>query len=190
MKIIKYSIVLLMLLVLVTVSVTGNCYANETKDAKTPEILLLVADYSEEAYGEELKKEAFLQLQNQMQVLVNKQSNEERKVAWAEKAEFTEMADQADVNQVVVVEILPIKSDFSDILFYKAIRSEATIRIRLYDAAKRQYIVTQEVRGTGVNKTYLPYTSVGKKATVQEAVRKATAAAAQIINQSMAAEIR
>jgi hypothetical protein len=174
-----------MLLVLITAGITGSCSANERKDTKSQELLLIVADHSNEAYGEELKKEVFTDMQNKLQVLVSKHSNEARTVAWVEKAELLELTNQTGVNQVVVVEILPIKSDFSDILFYKAIRSEATLRIRLYDAVKNQYIVTQEVQETAMNKTYIPYTSVGKKATVSEAVRKATEVAARTINQSI-----
>ncbi|WP_312518902.1 hypothetical protein [Anaerospora sp.] len=186
MNIVKYPIVLLMLLVLITAGITGSCSANGRKDTKSQELLLIVADHSNETYGEELKKEVFTQLQNKLQVSVSKHSNEARTATWVEKPELLELTNQTGVNQVVVVEILPIKSDFSDILFYKAIRSEATLRIRLYDAVKSRYIVTQEVQGTARNITYIPYTSVGKKATVSEAVRKATEAAAQTINQSEA----
>lgn len=186
MNLVKYPIVLLMLLGLITAGITGSCSANERKGSKSQELLLIVADYSNEAYGEALKKEVFTQLQNKLQVSVSKHSNEVRTVAWVEKAELLELTNQTGVNQVVVVEILPIKSDFSDILFYKAIRSEATLRVRLYDAIKSRYIVTQEVQGTAINKTYIPYTSVGKKATVWEAVRKATEAAGRTINQSEA----
>ncbi len=191
MKVVKclfYAVVILVVIAGVTVS----CYANEYKASQRPEILLIVTDSSKEAYGTQLKNEVFSQLRNQLNVSVN-QENEFKnqntnkvtnKINWAETTELLELANRSGSNQIVVVEILPIKSDFSDILFYKAIKSEATLRIRLYDAIKGQYILTDEVAGTGINKTYIPYTSVGKKQTVWEAVCKATKAAAEKINQS------
>ena len=179
--------------VVVIVGVTVSCYANEYKASQRPEILLIVTDSSKEAYSTQLKNEVFSQLRNQLNSSVNQESeinnqntnNETNKINWAETTELLELANRSGSNQIVVVEILPIKSDFSDILFYKAIKSEATLRIRLYDAVKRQYILTDEVVEIGINKTYIPYTSVGKKQTVWEAVRKATKAAAEKINQSV-----
>jgi CRISPR/Cas system-associated exonuclease Cas4 (RecB family) len=177
---------------MISVGVPVSCYASEYKDIKTQEIFLIVIDSSKETYGTQLKNEVYSQLRNQLKVSVNKESeikhqsvnSEISKINWAEKAELLELANQTGSNQILVVEILPSKSDFSDILIYKSIKSEATLRIRLFDAVKKQYILTEEVAGTGVNKTYIPYTSVGKKTTVWEAVQNATKAAAREINQS------
>lgn len=193
MKVVKclfYAVVV----VVVIVGVTVSCYANEYKASQRPEILLIVTESSKEPYGTQLKNEVFSQLRNQLNGSVNQESeiksqntnNETNEINWAETTELLELANRSGSNQIVVVEILPIKSDFSDILFYKAIKSEATLRIRLYDAVKRQYILKDEVVGIGINKTYIPYTSVGKKQTVWEAVRKAAKAAAEKINQSEA----
>ncbi|WP_371380793.1 hypothetical protein [Sporomusa aerivorans] len=179
-------------MLIVSAGVAVSCYANEYKESQAPGIFLIVTDSSKEAYGPQLKNEVFLQIRYQLKGSVNKESeirnenagNALNEINWAGTAELLELANRFGANQVLEVEILPIKSDFSDILFYKAIKSEATLRIRLYDAVKRRYILTEEVAGIGVNKTYIPYTSVGKKQTVWEAVRKAAKAAAQKINQS------
>ena len=195
MKIVKKTVKCLFCAVAVLMISAGaavSCYANGYEDNQTPEIFLIVMDGSKEAYGTQLKAEVFSQLRNQLNGSVHQESeienqntnNETDKINWTEAADLLELADRFGSNRIVVVEILPIKSDFSDILFYKAIKSEATLRIRLYDAVKRQYILTEEVAGTGINKTYIPYTSVGKKPTVWEAVRKAAKAAAEKINQS------
>lgn len=193
MKIVKcllYVVVVLM----VSVGVTASCYAAEDNGITRPEILLIVADSSREAYGTQLKNKTFSQLRDQLNDSVNQASeaenqdpnNEINKIKWAESTALSELAGRSGSNQIIVVEILPIKSNFSDILFYKAIKSEVTLRIRLYDAVKRQYILTDEVIGEGINKTYIPYTSVGKKQSVLEAVCKAARAAAEKINQSEA----
>lgn len=46
-------------------------------------------------------------------------------------------------------------------------------------------VLNEEVVGTDTNKTVIPYTFVGKKVYVLEAVHKAAAIAAQKINQSL-----
>lgn len=196
MKIVKclvYAVIVLML----SAGAAVGCYANEYEERQTPGIFLIVTDSSKEAYGTQLKAAVFSQIRKQLHSPVNQASesknqntnNETNKINWAEADELLELANRSGSNQILVVEILPIKSDFSDILFYKAIKSEATLRICLYDAAKRQYILTAEVAGTGINKTYIPYTSVGKKPTVWEAVHRAATAAAEKINQNEEARL-
>jgi len=96
-----------------------------------------------------------------------------------------ELAGKTGANRVLVVEILPTKSNFREVLFYKAIESEATIKVRLYDAVKKQYVLTEEVTSTGTNKTIIPYTFVGKKVTVLEAVHKAVVIVVQKINEKV-----
>lgn len=195
MKIVKKTVKCLFYaaaVLMISAGAAVSCYANGYEDNQTPEIFLIVTDASKEAYGTQLKDEVFSQLRNQLNGSVHQESetenqntsNKTNKINWTEAADLLELANRSGANRIVVVEILPIKSDFSDILFYKAIKSEATLRIRLYDAVKRQYILTEEVAGTGINKTYIPYTSVGKKQTVWEAVRKAAKAAAEKVNQS------
>ncbi len=197
MKIVKcllYVVVVVVVVVMISVGVTVNCYAAEYNGSQRPEILLIVTDSSREAYGTQLKNKIFSQLRDRLNGSVNQESEAENqdpnngtnKIKWAESDELSELAGRSGSNQIIVVEILPIKSNFSDILFYKAIKSEVTLRIRLYDAVKKQYILSDEVIGEGINKTYIPYTSVGKKQSVLEAVGKATRAAAEKINQSEA----
>jgi hypothetical protein len=45
-------------------------------------------------------------------------------------------------------------------------------------------VLSEDVAGTDTNKTFIPYTSVGKKVTVLEAIHKATDMAAQKVNQN------
>lgn len=84
---------------------------------------------------------------------------------------------------MLVVEILLAKSDVDEVLFYKAIKSEATMKVRLYDAERKQYILNEAVSGVSANKTYIPYTDVGKKHSVLAAVSKAADVIVQKVNQ-------
>lgn len=188
MKIVKclfYAVV-----VLVVSAGAAVSYANGSEISQAPQILLIVTDSSREAYGPQLTNEVIAQLQKQLNGSVkhysirNTTNNEAGKMNWAQETELTELANRSGFGQIAVIDILPIKSDFKDYLFYKAIKSEVILRICLYDAAKKQYLLTEEAVGTGVNKTYIPYTSVGKKPAVWEAVRNAARAAAEKIKQS------
>jgi hypothetical protein len=171
---------------------TFVCFASENKSADTEGILLVVVDQSKETYGAELKDAVYNQLKKQVKGFVKEElklngvsSKNADVVAKAEQPELLELANDKGAKQVLIVEILPTKSDFSDIILYKAIKSEATLRIRLYDKATKQYMLNETVSGIASNKTYIPYTGVGKKITVLEAVHKATDIVAQKVNQSV-----
>jgi hypothetical protein len=169
------------------------CFANANKEVSNDITLLVVVDKSKESYGIQLKSEVYSQLEKQIKVATIKENelqaiikgNGLADIAEAEKPELLELAAKTGANMVLVVEILPTKSDFNEILFYQAIKSEATIKVRLYDAVKNQYVLTEEVAGTGTNKTMIPYTFVGKKVTVLEAVHKAVVIVAQKVNQKI-----
>jgi len=167
------------------------CLAKDNKDVFNEVTFLVVVDKSKESYGNQLKGEVYSQLEKQLKVAIIKENelqdvmtgNSFDNIGEAEKPELLELAVKTGANRVLVVEILPTKSDFKDIICYKAITSEATIKVRLYDAVKKQYVLTEEVASTNTNKTIIPYTSVGKKVTVLEAVRKAVIIVAQKVNQ-------
>jgi len=181
------------LMVMVCLGTVLVCSANDNKDASNEVALLVVIDKSKESYGIQLKSEVYSQLEKQLKVPIIKESelqdvlkdNGYGKISEAEKPELLDLAVKTGANLVLVVEILPIKSDFSEILFYQAIKSEATIKVRLYDAVKKQYVLTEEVASTDTNKTVIPYTFVGKKVTVLEAVRKAIVIVAQRVNHAI-----
>jgi len=179
------------LVILIYFGAPFSCLANDTQSVSNQEVLLLIVDKSKETYGTQLQNEVFTQLKKQLKAAVMKESellnqsgHEIDKIAKAEQPELLELAKKTGADQVLVVEIWPVKSDFSDIVFYKAIRSDATLRIRLYDMARKQYVLSEDVAGTDTNKTFIPYTSVGKKVTVLEAIHKATDMAAQKVNQN------
>jgi hypothetical protein len=179
------------LAILIYFGTSFSCLANDTQSVSNQGVLLLIVDKSKETYGTQLQSEVFTQLKQQLKAavmkeseLINQSSHEIDEIAKAEQPELLELAKKTGADQVLVVEILPIKSDFSDIVFYKAIRSDATLRIRLYDVARKQYVLSEDVAGTDTNKTFIPYTSVGKKVTVLEAIHKATDMAAQKVNQN------
>ncbi|MCC5464737.1 hypothetical protein [Pelosinus baikalensis] len=179
------------LVILIYFGASFSCLANDTQSVSNQEVLLLIVDQSKETYGTQLQSEVFTQLKKQLKAavmkeseLINQSSHEIDKIAKVEQPELLELAKKTGADQVLVVEILPVKSDFSDIVFYKAIRSDATLRIRLYDVARKQYVLSEDVAGTDTNKTFIPYTSVGKKVTVLEAIHKATDMAAQKVNQN------
>jgi len=169
------------------------CLANDNKDVSNVVTLLVVVDKSKESYGNQLKSEVYSQLGKQLKGAVIKANelqdvmidNSFDNISEAEKPELLALAVKTGVNRVLVVEILPTKSDFKDIICYKAITSEATIKVRLYDAVKKQYELAEEVASTNTNKTIIPYTSVGKKVTVLKAVHKAVVIVAQKVNQKV-----
>ncbi|SFL51992.1 hypothetical protein [Pelosinus propionicus] len=168
-----------------------SCLANDIQSISNQEVLLLIVDKSKETYGTQLQSEIFTQLKKQLKAevmkeseLINQSRHEIDEIAKVEQSGLLDLAKKIGADQVLVVEILPVKSDFSDIAFYKAIRSEVTLSIRLYDVARKQYVLFEDVAGTDTNKTVIPYTSVGKKVTVLEAIHKATYKAAEMVNQN------
>ncbi len=174
------------LMIMVCLGGTVVCWASDNKEVTA----LVVVDKSKEPYGIELKNEVYTHLEEELKVIVVKE-NELQDVmknngfgdfGRAEKPELSDLAIKTGANLVLVVEIQPAKSDFTEILFYQAIKSEATLKVRLYDAITKQYVLTEEIASTGTNKTFIPYTFVGKKVTVVEAVRKAVVIVAQKIN--------
>jgi len=179
--------------ILLCFGTTVFCFANENESAiDQGAILLVVVDQSKETYGTELKNEVYNHLKSQVKgfikeekPLFNSRDNNDDKIAKAEQFELLKLANDKDAKQVLVVEILPTKSDFTDIILYKAIKSEATLNIRLYDRATNHYMLNETVSGIDTNKTYIPYTGVGKKRTVLAAVHKATDIVVQKINQSV-----
>jgi hypothetical protein len=171
---------------------TWLCFANENKSTIEQGMLLVVVDQSKEKYGAELKDAVYNQLKSQVKGFIKEESTlhdinskSANEIAKAEQPELLELANEKGVKQVLIVEILPTKSDFSDIILYKAIKSEATLKIRLYDAATKQYMLNEEVSAIDTNKTYIPYTGVGKKVTVLTAVHKATDIVGEKVNQNV-----
>lgn len=171
--------------ILLCFEATVFCFANENKGGADQGILLVIVDQSKETYGTEMKNQVYNQLKSQVKGFINEgnalndSSSDNDAIAKAEQPELLQLANDKGAKQVLLVEILPTKSDFSDIIFYKAIKSEATLRVRLYDATTKQYRLNETVSGIDTNKTYIPYTGVGKKVTVLEAVHKATDIVAQ-----------
>ena len=187
------AVLCIILIILVCFGSVLVCLANENKDVSAEGILLLVADKSKETYGSQLKNDVYTQLERQLKVPVIKErelqgmtkSDGLEDMSKAEQPELLELAVKNGANLVLVVEILPTKSDFREILFYQAIKSEATLKVRLYDAVKKQYVLAEEIASTGSNTTMIPYTFVGKKITVLETVHKAADIVAQKINQRL-----
>ncbi len=185
MSIIKRSLCVIITM-MVCFGSTLVCWANDNKDVTA----LVVVDKSKESYGIELKNEVYTYLEKELKVVVTKEnelqnimkSNGFAEIGKAEKPELSDLAAKTGANLVLVVEILPTKSDITQIMFYQAIKSEATLKVRLYDATKQQYVLAEEIGSTDNNKTYIPYTFVGKKVTVVEAVRKAAVIVAQKVN--------
>ena len=183
----------MMVAMMVCFGSVGACLAKEYKDIPSEATLLIVVDKSKESYGNQLKSEVYTQLEKQLRVSIMRESEVPEiskgtrfdKISEAEKPELLDLASQSGVKRVLVVEILPTKSDFREIIFYKAVQSQATIRVRVYDAVTKQYVFNEEVASTSINKTIIPYTFVGKKVTVLEAVHKAVTIIAQELNQKI-----
>lgn len=181
-----------LLVVMICVGLIAVCTANESMSVSDKGMLLVVVDKSKESYGDQLKNEVYTQLKSQLKCSLLEESglqnstssHEYDEISKAEQSQLLELAIKKGTNQVLVVEILPTKSEFNDSIIYKAIKSEATLRVRLYDRATKQYVENEEVVGIGTNKTYIPYTGVGKKVTVLEAVQQATDLVAQKVNQN------
>jgi len=153
-------------------------------------IRLVIVDHSKAAYGIQLKSEVCTQLEKQLSIR-STQKNELREVikgldleeiSKAEKHELALMTEKMGVNKIIIVEILPAMIEYNQIVFCQTIKADATLRIRLYDADKGQYVLREDSSGKGSNKTFIPYTSIGTKPAVQEAVHNATLVAANQIN--------
>jgi len=152
-------------------------------------MLLFVVDNSKESY--DLQNEVFSQLNSQLKDAASEGSELQNKsddlgftdISRAEQPELLKLANETDSNQILIIEILPVKTDFDQILFYNAIKAEATLKIRLYDAERKQYMLAEDASGIGVNKTYVPYSSVGKKGAVMKAVNKAIENVVQKVNE-------
>jgi len=191
MKKVKYFLST-MLAVMICFGLIAVCAANESKSVSDKGMLLIVVDKSKESYGDQLRNEVYTQLKSQLKCSLLEESglqnsmsrHEYDEISKAEQPQLLELANEKGTNQVLIVEILPIKSEFNDSIIYKAIKSEATLKVRLYDRAAKQYVENEEIVGIGTNKTYIPYTGVGKKVTVLEAVHQATDFIVQKVNQN------
>jgi len=153
-------------------------------------IRLVIVDHSKAAYGIQLKSEVGTQLEKQLSIR-STQENELREVikglgfediSKAEKHELALITEKMGVNKIIIVEILPAMIEYNQIVLCQTIKADATLRIRLYDADKGQYVLREDSSGKGSNKTFIPYTSIGTKPAVKEAVHNATLVAANEIN--------
>ncbi|MDU2064700.1 MAG: hypothetical protein E6713_07630 [Sporomusaceae bacterium] len=162
-----------------------TCQASARED-----VLLVVVDSSKEAYGSQLKKEVNQQLETHLSL----QGSTEQKIETmiqefgvnefsnVEKPELAELTKKMGVHKAVIVEILPAMIEYNQIASFQKIQADATLRIRLYDADKEQYIFMGNISGKGSNKTFLPFTSIGTKPAVLEAVQKAALVATEKIS--------
>ncbi|CUH94713.1 hypothetical protein P22_0779 [Propionispora sp. 2/2-37] len=178
----------ILIMIMSSMGVVSVSLAQEHNDMFEQNILLAVVDKSKETYGSQLQQKVFAALKKHLEskVLLDRElpvGDITNDLSKAERPELLKLANKTGAKQVLVVEILPAKSDFREILFYKAIKSEATLKIRLYDVITQQYVLVDEVSGMATNKTYIPYTFVGKKVTVLEAVHKAADIAGQKVAQ-------
>ena len=177
----------LCILVTMFVMLTFPVHASSTNPEN---IRFIVMDSSKETYGNELKSEITAKLNKQMPggEIVSKDLRENtlEKLQLEDQQDLNSLAKELGTNSLLTVEILPVKSDYRDLLYYKNIKTVATLRVRLYNAITQNYTLIEDVIGRGSNTTWLPYTSIGKKSPVKEAVRKATDAGIKKINQSIA----
>lgn len=189
MNIIKRSLCVIIMM-MVCCGSTLVCWAHDKNDVT----ILLVVDKSKESYGMELKDEVHTYLETELKTAVTKENELQdimknssfAEIGNAEKPELSDLAAKTGAKLILVVEILPTKSDIRQIVFYQAIKSEATLKVRLYDAIKKQYVLAEEIGSVDSNKTYIPYTFVGKKVTVVQAVHKAVVIVAQKVNKVIA----
>jgi hypothetical protein len=158
------------------------CSASDSKIVSDKGILLAVVDSSNETYGAELKNKVFTQLSSQLKCSMLEENDGIEK---AEQPRLLELANKEGSKQVMVIEILPAKSDVDEILYYRAIKSEATLKVRLYDAEKKQYILNEAVSCAYNNQTFIPFTDVGKKCSVLKSVGKATDVVLQKVNHNV-----
>ncbi|SFM27386.1 hypothetical protein [Pelosinus propionicus] len=153
-------------------------------------VRFVVMDSCKEKYGNELKNEITAKLEKQLpggeMISKDLRENTLEKLQLGDQKDLNSLAKELGSKYVLTVEILPVKSDYSDLLYYKNIKTVATLRIRLYNTITQKYALSEDVIGRGSNTTWLPYTSIGKKPPVKEAVRKATEDGIKKINQSIA----
>jgi hypothetical protein len=147
--------------------------------AKAESVPFIIVDSSKESYGSELKSLIAAQLGetllSQQMELENLAPNMEP----GDKEDLNNLARMVGANYILVVDILPIKVDFREVLMYKSLKTNAVLRVRLYNAVEKQYILKEDITGRGSNTTFIPGTSIGKKPAALEAVHKAAAATAQ-----------
>lgn len=159
--------------------------------ANPEDIRFIVVNSSKETYGNELKSEITAKLDKHMpdgEILnTDLRENTLEELQLEDQQDLNSLAKELGTNSLLTVEILPVKSDYHDLLYYKNIKTVATLRVRLYNVSTQKYTLIEDVTGRGSNTTWLPYTSIGKKSPVKEAVRKATDAGIKKINQSIAA---
>jgi hypothetical protein len=179
----KSLIVLVTMFVMLIVPVSASPMNPEN-------IRFVVIDSSKETYGSELKNEITSKLDKQMpgcQIARNDLGrNTLDQLQRGDRQDLNSLAKDMGTNDLLTVEILPVKVDYREMLFYKKFRTDATLRLRLYNAATQQYTLVEDVAGHGSNTTIIPYTSVSTKPAVEEAIKKATDAGIQKINQSLA----
>ncbi len=176
------------LMTIILVGLVHGCQAS----AKEATILIIV-DSSKEAYGSQLKSEVCTQLEKQLLIHAAEEKELQEtikglgfeEISKAEKPELAKMAEKMGVNKVVIVEILPAMVEYNQIIFCQTIKADATLRIRLYDADKGQYVLMEDSSGKGSNKTLLPYMSIGTKPAVLEAVHKAALVATEKIKMTL-----
>lgn len=143
-------------------------------------IPLIIVDSSKEPYGSELKSEIAAQLGKKLPcrpIELNLIKNLES----GDKEDLNNLANAVGSDYILIVDILPIKVDFCEALVYKSLKTDATLRVRLYKSTEKQYIVNEDIAGQGSNTTLIPWTSIGKKPAALEAVHKAISATAQRI---------
>ena len=173
-----FAVVVLLLFVTTSPLVFASAVVVPQNDE--PEVLLVVDDLSQETYGAELKTLIYKQLQGKIAGLILAEGVDATNL---EQVDLQVLAQQKNARQILFVEILPTKSDFKDIICYKQLRSQATLKIRLYDRDNQKYLMREIVTGTDQNTTWIPYTGVGKKVTVQKAVQNAAVIVGDKVNQ-------
>lgn len=143
---------------------------------------LIIVDSSKEPYGSELKSEIAAQLGERLSCR-QIEPNLSKNVELSDKEELDYLAKAVGSDYVLIVDILPVKVDFREALIYKSLRTDATLRVRLYKSTEKQYILNEDIAGQGSNTTLIPWTSIGKKPATLEGVHKAAAATARKLGQ-------
>lgn len=148
-------------------------------------VVCLVVDNSQENFGNELRQavgeELSKEFTTKMIPLQELTATDSSKVCRMEKFDFADLARQNGADQVAVIEILPARISYQQVLFCEFMKAKATLRIRYYDALTDQYLLWEDVSGSGDNKTLFPWTSIGTKPAVAEAVHHAADFAAEKI---------
>lgn len=148
-------------------------------------VVCLVVDNSQENFGQKLRQTVEEELSKKFtthRISLRELPATDVSEAWRmEKNDFADLARQSGANQVAVIEILPARISYQQVLFCEFMKAKATLRIRYYDAQTDQYLLWEDVSGNGDNKTLFPWTSIGTKPAVVEAVHHAADFAAQKI---------